>query len=119
MTSRGSACDAGAVQSISGGASVLSAVEYYHAENRHYFVTILALGREKLDSGDFRFTPRGSIRPRTSTCRAAAGCEGTVQNGDWEFGALRECPLFETATVNFGSIAGVGGLCFRPTPAVR
>jgi predicted outer membrane repeat protein len=109
MRPSGSACDAGAVESISGGTSVLSAVEYYHAEYGHYFVTILAQEMAKLDSGEFRGWVRTGDRfnvyregaaGRAPVCRfyteefyptshfyapRGLGCEGTLQNSDWQF----------------------------------
>lgn len=108
----GLACDAGAVEYVAGAPSLATVVEYYNTGFGHYFVTLLADEISKLDAGVFvgwqRTGQQFNVYRKTGASLAPVcrfftvafapksshfyaprgfGCEGTLQNADWQFEA--------------------------------
>ncbi len=106
----GLACDAGAVEYVAGAPALATAFEYFNAGFGHYFVTVLTDEIAKLDSGAFvgwtRTGQQFNVYRKTAgnlvpVCRfftlafppksshfyapRGFGCEGTLQNSDWQF----------------------------------
>ena len=106
----GLACDVGAIEYVAGALPITSVVEYYNAAFGHHFVTLLLNEIIALDTGMFVGWARTgeqfnvyenadaglaavcrfftiAFSPKSSHFYAPRGfgCEGTLQNSDWEF----------------------------------
>ncbi|MEO8507450.1 MAG: choice-of-anchor Q domain-containing protein [Betaproteobacteria bacterium] len=127
----GIACDAGAVEYVAGAPALATVFEYYNAGFGHYFVTLLPDEIAKLDAGVFvGWTRTGqqfnvyrstganlvpvcrfftvAFPPKSSHFYAPRGfgCEGTLQNMDWQF----EADVFYTPLPNAGAQCPAGHL---------
>ena len=127
----GVACDAGAVEYVAGAPGLATVFEYFNAGFGHYFVTVLTDEIAKLDSGAFvGWTRTGqqfnvyrntgsnlapvcrfftlAFPPKSSHFYAPRGfgCEGTLQNRDWQF----EGDVFYTPLPNASAQCPAGHL---------
>ncbi len=127
----GLACDAGAVEYVAGAPALATAFEYFNAGFGHYFVTVLTDEITKLDAGTFigwtrtgqqfnvyRLTGNNlapvcrfftlAFPPKSSHFYAPRGfgCEGTLQNKDWQF----EGDVFYTPLPNASAQCPAGHL---------
>lgn len=127
----GIACDAGAVEYVAGAPALATVFEYYNAGFGHHFVTLLPDEIAKLDAGVFvGWTRTGqqfnvyrrsganlvpvcrfftvAFPPKSSHFYAPRGfgCEGTLQNNDWQF----EADVFYTPLPDAGAQCPAGHL---------